>query len=158
MWEELVSVLQRLLAVYEEVLTLGQKKHPALCDVAIKDVEKIVRRERILAKKIGKLEEERRAISQNIAKTENITMHNIVDAIASCDEMTGQKLKRIHCELKAVLGEISANKRVTDALTRQSLELMAYKINILSETKVEPTYAGSGQENISATKWLDFKA
>lgn len=158
MWEELVSVLQSLLAAYEEICKLGGEKRLALRAVAVKDLEKIVRREQALAEKIGRLEVKRRGVCQRIAAENHCAADKLSAAIALCGGAVKEELKRLHDKLNEALREFAVLNKENSALTRQSLELMNYKINILAETKVEPTYAGGGRENVTAAKLLDYKA
>lgn len=158
MWKDLISVLQKILLVYEEILVLSEKKNLALRHINVKEVDAIVKREQALVKTIGTLEMERKNILHSIEQTEKVNIKKMLDATKFCDKKSSNQIEIIHQGLKDLLFKIEKSNKENACLTRQTLELMNYKINILSETSVGTTYAKFGQESVSATKMFEIKA
>lgn len=161
MWDEFIIVLTKILDLYKELLALNKEKRAAIVMVKMEELEKFVRQEQMMIATVGKMEQKRQAVLMRLLAAENITAPNkeLLDLIAFCDKSTGEKIKEIHQDFQTTLDSLEKENKVNDYLIRQALSVVNYKLNVVSETAVAPTYASAGGEQVmSGAKRFEFKA
>lgn len=148
-WEELLTVLHKMLTIYQAILLLSQQKKQILLTAKPKELEKVTQQEEILILQVGKLE----ALRGNIV---NVIMadHGIKDGQVSLDELKKiaqpavvVELETFSLEFGKVMAEIATLNKLNTELLNQALGFINYNINLLSQTVVGPTYAPKGQED-----------
>lgn len=160
MWQELIEVLSKILDLYEEVLILSKEKRKALVSVDLKALERIVMKEQLLIKSVGKLEQRRESALTELLLSENITAPHskLSDLYEFCDGATALKLQKIHTGLKRTLAELGQSNEANNTLLSHALSAVDFNMNRLTSAKVGPTYASEGGELVSHAKLYDFKA
>lgn len=160
MWEQLIDVLSELTIVYQKLFCLSKEKRGVLIAVRMKELERIVQEEQVLLSIVVKLEQERAAVIQRLAKQHGFTVfpQKLEEILPYCDKTVLEKFLRAHKKLKKVIADVKAYNQVNTNLTRQALEIVDYKLNVLSAASIGPTYAEKGQEQVTRAKRLDYKA
>lgn len=148
MWQELVSVLKRIMSVYRELLALSKQKKAVIISAEIKGLEEIVKREQLLINVIGKLERERASVLSSL-----LTQYNLQDGdlefralVKFCDESTAKILLALQEEIKVVFTELNGYNKSNMSLIEKALEFVNFNINILSQAEVGPTYGVAQSE------------
>lgn len=160
MWRELIAVLEEILQTYEHFLALEKQKRAALVAVDMEALEKLLTAQQPLLKQVENLERRRQFALRALIKAEAITapQKKLPDLYAYCDAATGERLQALHAALKTMADALKQLRQANDLLAGNALPGLHYRMNVLSATSVEPTYAPEGGERVSAAKWLDFKA
>lgn len=160
MWEDLVSVLTKILALYKELLVVHKEKCNYIVTVNYIELKKLIEQEQTILGKINKLDKERSAVSFKILGSEKIDLdHNrLQDMIKLCDQPIAEKLNKIHRQLNNAIGNVTKQNHFNSILTSQALGVVEYKLNILAETCIEPIYVSQGKEKISNAKRFDYRA
>jgi hypothetical protein len=77
MWQELIDVLKKICAVYDDLSRIGEKKRYTLVEVDMKGLAKVLDEEKMAAAKIQNLEKKRGPINKEIKKKQkNIFQKN----------------------------------------------------------------------------------
>ena len=66
MWQELIAVLNKIVESYNVLLNLSKQKRAALVAVNVADIEKLTKEEEKIVTSIGKLEQIRKKITNQI--------------------------------------------------------------------------------------------
>lgn len=159
-WEELLTVLSKMLSIYQAILILSQQKREILVAAQSQELGKVTEQEEILILQIGKLEEHR-----EILVGELMALHGIEEGKFSFEELgkiaqpsVVEQLESLRKEFRKIMEEIEPLNKLNTELIKQALHFINYNINILSQTAVGPTYAPKGQNNEQAPKRTAFDA
>lgn len=148
-WQALLVVLNKILSVYQAILTLSQQKKEVLVAAKTQELEKITKQEEILVLQISKLEELRGRLIKEIMVTHGVTAERVsleqLRQIATPDVI--EQLDVFKKEIGLIMAAIVPLNKLNSELIKQALGFINYNINILSQTEVGPTYAAKGQAN-----------
>lgn len=150
MWNKLVILLNRTLVLYQTLLESGRKKRAILTEADARQLELLTNREDVLLIEAGKLEIERVNLVQKIAARLALNETSLSCLCQYADSETAPKLKNLSGQLAQVTQELVKTNELNTKLIRQSLELINFNINILSQSSVGPTYAPQGRSAASA--------
>lgn len=161
MWQDLVEVLGKICAAYDDVGRIGERKRDALVAVDMKGLAKILDEEQLAAAKIENLEKKRGSILKELSKTlENVNadtkameIYGKAPSVAMKSKLTSlhEKLTR-NVERAVVLRD---NNRI---LAQSALNAVKIHLNKLGGAAVSPTYGQRGREGVTHEKKFDFKA
>jgi len=159
-WEELLTVLHKMLSVYEAILNLSQEKHKILVAAKSSELEKVTKQEEMLILQIGKLEDAR---EQLVGKL--MMAHGITDGDFSLAELREiakpdvvEQLEIFGKKFGSIMEEMVPLNNLNTELIKQALGFINYNMNLLSQTAVGPTYAAKGQSNEQAPQRKVFDA
>ena len=159
-WEELLTVLGKMLSIYQAILFLSRQKYEILVAAKSQELGKVTEQEEILILQIGKLEEQR-----EILVGELMAQHGIAEGKFSFEKLSKiaqpsvvEQLENLRKEFHNIMKEIEPLNKLNTELIKQALHFINYNINILSQTAVGPTYAPQGQSNEQAPKRTAFDA
>lgn len=151
-WEELVTMLSRILSIYQALLTLSGQKNQVLIAAQSHELEKVVKQEEILIKEIGKLEALRGRIVSDIVSAYGKPPSQL--PLEQLQEIAPpgvvKKLAAYHHELRDIMAAMAPLNQQNTELIQQALGFINYNINILSRTVAGPTYASKGQNEQQA--------
>ena len=152
MWQELISVLSKIVESYHSLLNLSKQKRAALVAVNVADIEKLTKEEEKIVTSIGKLEQIRKKITNQILSDLKVTEieDSFMDMLALCDKKNADQLIKVHNELKNVLKEVSSSNKTNETLITQALSVVNYNINVASQAESTPTYNANPNDNIQA--------
>lgn len=148
-WEELLTVLKKMLSIYQVILTLSHQKHEILVSAQSQELDQVTKQEEVLIMQIGKLEDLRGKLVSELMVEHGITAGEVsltqLHAIAT--PVVVEQLENFGKELTDIMTEMVPINKLNTELIKQALVFINYNINILSQTVVGPTYAARGQEN-----------
>lgn len=152
MWQELIAVLNKIVESYNVLLNLSKQKRAALVTVNVADIEKLTKEEEKIVTSIGKLEQIRKKITNQILSDLKVTEieDSFMDMLALCDKKNADQLIKVHNELKNVLKEVSSSNKTNETLITQALSVVNYNINVASQAESTPTYNANPNDNIQA--------
>ena len=152
MWQELIAVLNKIVESYNVLLNLSKQKRAALVAVNVADIEKLTKEEEKIVTSIGKLEQIRKKITNQILSDLKVTEieDSFMDMLALCDKKNADQLIKVHNELKNVLKEVSSSNKTNETLITQALSVVNYNINVASQAKATPIYNANPNDNIQA--------
>ncbi len=149
-WQELVTVLEEQLTLYEAMLELGQKKSDLIVDGKVRELEKLVLAEEKLLAQGGALEVRRQEVHDELARglpleEETVTLRSLTshapgewqDALVACEE-----------NLVQCLAQLGQQNHLNGQLLENALRLVNYQLSIL-----EPDASG-----MERRAYLDRKA
>lgn len=137
MWQELISVLSKIVESYHSLLNLSKQKRAALVSVNVPDIERLTKDEEQIVTSIGKLEQIRKKITNQILSDLKVTEieDSFMDMLALCDKKNADELIKVHNQLKDILKEVSNSNKINETLIQQALSVVNYNINVMSEAQ-----------------------
>ena len=152
MWQELISVLNKIVESYNSLLNLSKQKRAALVTVNVADIERLTKEEEQIVTSIGKLEQIRKKITNQILSDLKVTEieDSFMDMLSLCDKKNADQLIKVHNELKNVLKEVGSSNKTNETLITQALSVVNYNINVASQAESTPTYNANPNDNIQA--------
>jgi len=150
----LMDVLNDLYKLHVEMLELAKHKRQVLIEGKINELSKIIQIESNWVKKVGKLEEERMVVLQNLLKEkglsfQHVTMADLSKILTSPKEK--EQLQQMSSKLSEVMEEIKQINDLNTQLVQQSLDYIDHTYRMLFEdNKEEITY--SNPKNKPMTK------
>lgn len=152
MWQELISVLNKIVESYNSLLNLSKQKRAALVTVNVADIERLTKEEEQIVTSIGKLEQIRKKITNQILSDLKVTEieDSFMDMLSLCDKKNADQLIKVHNELKNVLKEVGSSNKTNETLITQALSVVNYNINVMSQAESTPTYNANPSENVQA--------
>lgn len=159
-WEELLTVLRKMLSIYRTILALSQQKHDILVAAKSHELDQVTKQEEILILQVGKLEDLRGKIVSEIMADHDVTNNqgSLVQLQTIAPPVVAAQLENFGKELGQIITEMAPINKLNTELIKQALLFINYNINILSHTVVGPTYAAKGQESGQAPKRTVFDA
>ena len=130
MWQELISVLNKIVESYNSLLNLSKQKRAALVTVNVADIERLTKEEEQIVTSIGKLEQIRKKITNQILSDLKVTEieDSFMDMLSLCDKKNADQLIKVHNELKNVLKEVGSSNKTNETLITQALSVVNYNI------------------------------
>lgn len=160
MWQDLVKVLEGLTAAYGRLLKIAREKQAALVSLDMKGLEGLLQTEQGIVDEIHRLETERQSVLKRLLKElslseADMTMEKII-GVSPSDLRPW--LKQSHQRLNDAVSQTTAAGKENEFLIQNALSAVAYHLNRLGHSAVEPAYGEKGQEVVSRRKNFDFRA
>lgn len=140
--DELISILERLVVIYQELNVLGNDKKKMLDLNNLTSLQEIVRREEELASLVETVEESRLTLQKKVLDTP-VTFDQL---IALLDESSKARVALLTQELKQLVGELRLKTETNSIIAQHLANLSRHKMNTLLGVSTMPTY-----ENNSST-------
>lgn len=161
MWQELIDVLKKICAVYDDLSRIGEKKRDTLVAVDMKGLAKVLDEEQLAAAKIQNLEKKRGAILTELSKTlKNVNadtkaaeLYKAAPTVALQSELTN-----LHAALTKSVERAVQLRDNNQILAQSALKAVKYHLNKLGGATVNPTYGKVGNAGVTHEKKFDFKA
>ena len=161
MWQDLIEVLGKICAVYDDLGKIGERKRDALVKVDMKDLAKILDEEQLAATKIQNLEKKRGSILKELSKNfKNVNANTkAMDFYRNAPSVAiRSKLTSLHGTLTKSVERAVTLRDNNQILAQSALNAVKYHLNRLSGATVNPTYGQKGGGSVSHEKNFDFKA
>lgn len=160
--DRLIDVLNKETAMYEGILKLSKNKTDVIVEGKVTELEGITRLEQTLILQMGKLEEEREKLVDQMAaqlnrKASDITLTGLGELLPK--EQSG-RLKACHEKLPKLLKELGETNVLNSKLIKNSLDYIDFSVNILTSVGATGNnYSYSGQSSDSSKKrnFFDMK-
>lgn len=157
--EELRDVLLDELNMYEEMLELTTKKTDIITSGKINDLDSITHLENSIILKLGKLEERREKIVDNIQKQlgtgEDITVTDILNQIDDVNGIKGE-MEGITKKFSQVLSTLKEKNDLNGLLIKDTLEYIELNINLLTNVSDRGIYNNKVQKEDTSQKFSLF--
>lgn len=152
--ENLISILEQESVEYETLLGLSMKKTPVIVSGDLQALQQITDEEQVVANKITHLDNQREEIMKDIANVTNkdvntLKLANLIQMLESRPSESS-KLAEVHDKLKTVVSNMKRVNEQNGELIRQSLELVAFDMNLLQAMKAAPETANYNRGAYSA--------
>lgn len=143
--ENLISVLEQEGAHYEALLGLSMQKTPIIVAGDLPALQKITDEEQTVVDKINHLEHERSEVMKDIANVMNkdvktLKLVNLIQMLES-RPAESRKLAEVHDRLKSVVGSMQQINNQNKELIANSLEMVAFDMNLIHAMKAAPETA-----------------
>lgn len=161
MWQDLIEVLGKICAVYDDLGRIGERKRDALVKVDMKDLAKILDEEQLAAAKIENLEKKRGAILKELSKNfKNVNANTkAMDFYKNAPSVAiRSKLTSLHGNLTKSVERAVMLRDNNQVLAQSALNAVKFHLNKLSGATINPTYGKQGGANVTHEKNFDFKA
>lgn len=158
--DKLIEVLNKEASVYEGILKLSKKKTDVIISGKVSELEGITKAEQSVIVTLGKLEEEREKLVEQIAVQLDMKASDVKlsDLIKLLPQEQAEKLKECHDTLPKVFSDIQNANVVNSKLIRNSLDYIDFSINVLTSTGTTGNYGNSGQSDDPKKKnFFDLK-
>lgn len=150
MWQDFCDILQELLAIHTQLLQLSNAKKDALVEVDVPRIEEITKQEETIIIEVGKLEKMRRTMVMQLAKKLNLAENEctITTLIECADNDIKPKLAGLNKQLNEVLVNLKHNNDINTKLIEQSLTIINFNINVMTQSTTGPVYAAGGKQQV----------
>lgn len=142
--DELISILERLVVIYQELNVLGNDKKKSLDANNLTFLQEIVRREEELASQIETLEESRLTLQKKTLDTP-VTFGKLIGLL---DETSKNRVTLLTQELKQLIGKLRLKTETNSIITQNLSNLSRHKMNILLGVSTMPTYENNSSNTI----------
>lgn len=147
---ELMDVLEKETALYEDILKISRNKTRVVVEGKIQELDSIVKVEQNIVLQIGRLEDKREELVARIRTelgldSEQITISEIVKHVP---EEQAVSLKASQEKMVNTLGELKNVNDLNSKLIRNSLDYIDFSVNLISAADISSNnYGESGQVN-----------
>ena len=159
--DRLIEVLNKEAAVYEGILKLSKNKTDVIVEGKVSELENLTRVEQSMIIQLGRLEEEREEMVEELAvhlkvKSSDITLAGLEKLFP---REQAEKLKDCHRALPQIINDLSEANVLNSKLIRNSLDYIDFSINILTNAgSTGNNYGNSGQsDNSKKRNFFDVK-
>ncbi|GMB01687.1 flagellar export chaperone FlgN [Pelosinus sp. IPA-1] len=142
--DELISILERLVVIYQELNVLGNDKKKSLDANNLTFLQEIVRREEELASLVEIVEESRLTLQKKVLDSP-VTFGQL---IALLDESSKAHVTLLTQELKQLVEELRLKTETNSIITQHLSNLSRHKMNILLGVSTMPTYENNSSNTI----------
>ena len=160
MWQDLIEVLGKICAVYDDLGKLGERKRDALVSIDMKGLAKILDEEQLAAAKIQRLEKKRGSILIELSKQLKVNENTKADEFyqKAPNAEIRSKLTTLHGALTKSVNRAVTLRDNNQILAQSALNAVKFHLNKLGGATVNLTYGSKGGEGVTHEKMLDFKA
>ena len=161
MWQELAATLNELNKAYQQLVELGKQKRTALVAIDMKTLERLLKDEDALTKRVQELEQQRqKALIRLAVQDRSISKDSKLEDLLQ--HAPNAQLKQVLTQLhKSLSANTAAAKELSDGnslLIRGAMQAVAYHLNRIGGATVEPTYGQGGGEVVSHRQNYEFDA
>lgn len=145
-WGVLLTVLRESVALYDDLLSLGEEKRQALVEADTAELDAITRREELKILEGTRLEERRAKATAALANRCRLTEAKVTLTMLaeSAEPQIADQIRRAGAELDAVVKKLVRLNETNAALIHQALNFVHYNLNLLTRSQAETTYVPGG--------------
>lgn len=151
LFDELIEVLSEELKAHKDLLSLTNKKTDIIIAGHVKDLDKITQLENTLIISIGKLEERREKVVENIQKQlkikEELSMSSI---LKYSDEETTKEIEKIKNEFLDIIGNLKNKNQLNNVLIQDNLEFINLNLQLLTNSLEQELYNSKTEKSKSS--------
>ncbi|NLX04090.1 MAG: flagellar protein FlgN [Phycisphaerae bacterium] len=151
--ETLVSTLQELRELHEQLLLAARNKQKYMRSGEIDSLESWSAREQFLIERIGETDARRRetaeALAEGLGKDEPVTLRTLAESLAEPDR---SRLLALAGAIRSLADQVYQVNRINDAVTREILQCFAQmQRNVAAAQGDIGLYDGRGQRRVTPT-------
>ena len=152
--ENLIDVLRKESSEYEELLKLSREKTPIIVSGNLENLQKITDEEQELVSRINHLDKKRMEVTADIANVLNkdvtaLKLKNLIEMLSGRAE-EANSLTEVHDRLQSVVRELQRVNEHNSELLQESLEMIAFEMNLVQSMKTAPETANYNRGAYSA--------
>ena len=152
--ENLIDVLRKESSEYEELLKLSREKTPIIVSGNLENLQKITDEEQELVGRIHHLDKKRMEVTADIANVLNkdvtaLKLKNLIEMLSGRAE-EAKSLTEVHDRLQSVVRELQRVNEHNSELLQESLEMIAFEMNLVQSMKTAPETANYNRGAYSA--------
>lgn len=159
--DELIGILNKEAALYEDVLKLSKNKTGIIVEGKVSELENIVKLEQSMILQMGKLEDVRESLVEKLSKHLNAgpAEQTVTQLSKLLQKENSSRLNACQQKLTKVLGELKDTNGLNSRLIKNSLDYIDFSVNLLTNTGTAGNlYSNSGQANESRKRnFFDIK-
>ncbi len=141
---QLIEIIEKESAIYQEVLELAREKKQIIIDGKIQELEVITKREQVLVGSLIKLENLRSSTVEEIVGELGIrSIDNVTELVGYLDETTQRHLLNLKSKLSETVDLLSDENSLNNKLIEQSLDMIEFNMNLITGFNSEGTSYGS---------------
>lgn len=158
--EQLIMTLEKEYEVYQEALDLAREKRRIIIQGEVKKLDGITKREQSMIITLGKLENIREAVLNNLMVELKVdSIENIEELSSHLEINTRKKVMDIRNKLLELLEDIKKENDLNGRLIKQSLEFIDFNKNLIDSMENKgSTYGSDADERSVKTKTNLFDA
>lgn len=139
---DLITVLQEEEEIYEYLLPITREKKQVIIKNDLQSLQNITVEEQKAIEILNVLEHRREEVIVNIGTVlsmdpETMKISNIIDILEK-QPQEQEELRAVHKKLKETIGELKRLNDLNRMLMEQSLEMIAFDLNVLQSMKGAP--------------------
>lgn len=158
---ELINVLNQENRVYDSILKISKSKTNVIVEGKVSELENMVKLEQSLVLQMGRLENMREKIAEQIAEQLNLKPSEITisELLKHLESGKGQELKICQEVLGTTIKELKDTNDLNSKLIRNSLDFINFSINLVASVDTGTNnYGNTGQVNDGKKKtFFDMK-
>jgi flagellar biosynthesis/type III secretory pathway chaperone len=166
MLKPLISTLEELIAIQEQLVEISQKKKDILIDGDIEKLSQLIAEESKLVRKMGKLEEERvfqvkEYLGRQGITSDEVTLSQLLSIIPSKEGK--ETIQSLADKLQKTIGQLQQHNDLNSKLIQDSLDYINHSLEMMTDNSGEGMNyqrpAGSVKKNPSTGRsFFDTKA
>ena len=137
-YDSVLTLLEEQKVIYEDLLSVSKIKQTELVKGSLLALDSLTRREEALIFQAGRLEDERFRYTNELITANNLEANaSIVQVFEAAPTDVKRRMEDIHNQLVAALAELDKINRENISLIQQSLRILNYTIETISQdTKI----------------------
>ena len=156
--ENLIEVLEKQSAEYEELLELSHKKTPLIVSGDLDNLQKVTDDEQIVVSRLQNLEKKRIEVTADIANVlnrdvEKLKLTNLIEMMAARPEEQA-KLAESHDRLRSAVHSLQQSNEHNRELLTNALEMVEFEMNLLQASRMAPETANSNTRAYSSGEMM----
>ncbi|AIF53661.1 flagellar export chaperone FlgN [Pelosinus sp. UFO1] len=134
--DELLNILENLVAIYQDLNVLNNEKQSVLATDDVKGLQKIVQQEREMTSMVDALEKQRITLQNEIDSSHS----SINQLIALLDEPRKSRAISLAQELRGLMKSLCLLQEANSTVLYNLLNLIKHKRNVLFQVSTVPDY------------------
>lgn len=151
LFDELIEVLEDELKAHKDLLSLTNKKTDIIIAGHVKDLDKITQLENTLIINIGKLEERREKVVENIQKQLGLKEElNMSSILKHSDDETTKEIEKIKNEFLNIIGTLKNKNQLNNVLIQDNLEFINLNLQLITNSLEQELYNNKTEKSKSS--------
>jgi hypothetical protein len=148
--DQLVMALEKEEEIYQDILELSLNKKQAIIDGDVKNLEKIVNKEKALAMSLIKLDNIRVRIVNEILKENGVdSVENITELSEYINPMAKEKILKLKSKLNHVIKKVRNENELNKDLVEQQLDYIQFNIDLMKNVDLgSNNYSKEANDNV----------
>ena len=148
--DQLVMALEKEEEIYQDILELSLNKKQAIIDGDVKNLEKIVNKEKALAMSLIKLDNIRVRIVNEILKENGVdSVENITELSEYIDPLAKEKILNLKTKLNHVIKKVRNENELNKDLVEQQLDYIQFNIDLMTNVVLgSNNYSKEANDNV----------
>lgn len=145
---QFLLALSKECEIYEDLLVIAKDKRQIIIDGRTKDLDAMTKKEQALVLSLGKLEEIRAKIINEILKEKNlVSVNSMNELIGYFTDKERMEAATLRTKLKEIVEGIKNENDTNEQLLQQSLDIINFNLNLLTQVNDHSSYRSDAVED-----------